>query len=125
MTKAIKWWSLAAEKGHPWAQHNLGDIYFHQKKYKKAHHLWEKAAVQGDEMSQNSLASLYDKGLGVEKDVVKAYAWWHIAALGGVELAEDRRDLLLDEMTSEQTAQAKKLASEYNHNYREYTDHNS
>ena len=45
-------------------------------------------AEKGDEVAQTLLATCYFYGLGVEKDLLQAVAWYHKAAEQGVDIAQ-------------------------------------
>ncbi len=80
---AVKWYTLAAEQGYASAQYNLGLMY-----------------VEGE---------------GVIQDNVYAHMWWNIAASSGEsesEKASANRDIVAEEMTPDQIAEAQKLARE-------------
>ena len=70
------------------------------------------AASQGNASAQYFLSGKYKEGDGVLQDFVQAYAWINLAALGGYSSAPAQRELLHQCMTSEQVAQAQKLAAE-------------
>ena len=56
LDKAIYWYTKAAEKRDKYAQHVLGEIYFHEKKdYSKAKYWWEKSAAQGHSIAKSDL----------------------------------------------------------------------
>ena len=55
-------------------------------------------AEQGVEEAQNNLARCYQKGLGVEKDLVKALEWANKAAENGDEKAKVTVQDILQEM---------------------------
>ena len=57
------------------------------KDYEQAGYWFEKAADQGDSFAQGRLGYLYLAGLGVNKDTVKAYAWFKLATLNKNEEA--------------------------------------
>jgi TPR repeat protein len=75
--------------------------------------LWAPLAEQGDARAQANLGLLYSNGRGVSQDYVSAYMWFDLAAAGGNEEAEKRRDTMAKKMTSGQIAQAQKLADEW------------
>ncbi len=71
---------------------------------------WYIAGSQGDVTSQFRLAQLYEQGLGAPQDFVEAHRWYNIAAsLGHVE-ARKARDELGTRFTSDQLAEAQRLA---------------
>lgn len=53
--KAAKWYKIAADKGHPWAQCNLANIYMHNQSYDDAEKYFTLAANQGDEIAKTNL----------------------------------------------------------------------
>ena len=56
----------------------------------KAREWYEKAALQGHTVAQLALASIYEQGHYVERDVDKAKMWYEKAALQGVAPAQVR-----------------------------------
>lgn len=54
--EAVKWYRLAAEQGHAWAQYVLGNAYYDGKgvkrDYVEAVKWWQMAAEQGDEFAK-------------------------------------------------------------------------
>ena len=73
---------------------------------------YRKAAEQGHAPAQYNLGAMYGNGEGVPEDYVQAYAWLNLAAAQGDEKAVEGKDLLRPRMTSEQVAEAQKLAAE-------------
>lgn len=72
------------------------------------------AASQGDGRAQDSLADIYDQGLGgVPKDDVQAYKWANLAAAQGVFQAAQRRDEIASRMTPTKITQAETLSREW------------
>jgi len=55
---------------------------------------------------------LYVNGQGVVQDYVRAHMWFNIAALNGDKLSVSNRDIIANKMTSQQIADAQKLARE-------------
>ncbi|MBO7496074.1 MAG: sel1 repeat family protein [Salinivirgaceae bacterium] len=76
IAKAVELWTKAAESGCLYAKCNLA-VYYRQEKqdYETANKLLEDAAKFGIEDAQDMLAESYYYGLGVEKDVAKAWEW--------------------------------------------------
>ncbi len=58
------------------------------------------------------LGQLYLNGFGVPKDLVQAHAWFNIAGAGGNQVAVETLVTVEGNMTSEQKAEAMKLARE-------------
>jgi len=113
---AAKWWTLAAEQGIAFAQNRLGQMYRTgegvPQDYKTAVKWYTLAAEQGHAFAQGNLGVLYAFGQGKLKDYVYAHMWGNIAALNGNELGEKLRDDYEKQMTTEQIAEAQKLARE-------------
>ena len=63
--------------------------------------------------SKYNLAGMYFKGLGVRRDYVRAYMWWHLAWSQGDETASRNLNALAPYMSSDQIAEAQKLAGEW------------
>ena len=114
---ALDEWGPLALQGNAHAQRILGVLYDNgwgmPQDYGQALHWYEWAAVQGDDQAQYNLGRLYSKGYGVPKDYVQAYMWWTLAASNGHENATNGRDIVAQEMTPEQIAEAQKLAREW------------
>ena len=76
------------------------------------------AVEQGSDLGQYFLGEIYaNGGVGVQKDSVKAYAWFTIAVAGAYRGEKAKRKAELDQlgsrMTAEQMAEAQKLAAEF------------
>ena len=74
---------------------------------------FRKAAEQGHADAQYNLGIMYKYGNGVPQDYVLAHMWLNIAAAQGLEGAKNTRDNLATHMTSEQIAEAQRLAHEW------------
>ena len=72
----------------------------------------KKAAERGDAVAQYKLGAMYALGEGVPKDLVEAYAWWFIAAVGGDADAANNRVILAGELTKYQLSQGQERATE-------------
>lgn len=72
---------------------------------------WLSAGSQGDVASQFRLAQLYEQGLGVPQDLVEAHRWYNIAASQGDAQARKARDELETRLTTDQLAEAQRLAT--------------
>jgi hypothetical protein len=71
---------------------------------------WYIAGSQGDVTSQFRLAQLYEQGLGAPQDFVEAHRWYNIAASLGHAEARKARDELGTRFTTDQLAEAQRLA---------------
>ena len=75
--ESIKIWKQATEMGHPLAMCNLARQLWTDevKDYEQAKQLFEKSASLGFEGAYYCLAVMYYQGLGVEKDIKKAWPY--------------------------------------------------
>jgi TPR repeat protein len=71
---------------------------------------------QGDASAQYNLGVLYDNGLGVPQDKVRAYMWFTLSAAQGRDGAAAFRDLIARRMTPAQIEEAQKLTREWKPN---------
>ena len=115
--EAEKWYRKAAEQGYANAQLNLGFMYQQgqgvPQDYEEAVKWYRKAAEQGGAYGQLNLGMLYRDGQGVPQDYVLAYMWFNLAAAQGNAFAISDRDTAAEEMTSDQIAEAQRLAREW------------
>ncbi len=128
--EAAKWYREAANQGDDIAQASLGRLRYEQGNYFKAEKWTRAAAEQGHFDSQAGLGWLYIQGKGVPKSNVHAYAWLNVALvfadarvrLGGVNVIRKQygsnrasviRDVLAQQMTSEEIAEAQALSLEW------------
>ena len=70
---AMKYYLMAAEKGHADAQNSVGSALQAEEKYSEALVWFERAAAQGHALATNNLAFLYDLGRGVKQDRRKGF----------------------------------------------------
>lgn len=83
---AMKYYLMAAEKGHVEAQNSVGSGLQAEKRYAEALPWYERAAAQRHALATNNLAYLYDLGLGVKQDRQKGFEIYSRAAdLGWAE----------------------------------------
>jgi uncharacterized protein len=115
--QARQWYENAANQGHLLAQVNLGILYDYGRggpqDFRMAVRWYLRAANQGNELAQQKLGLLYERGDGVQKDYVQAYMWYKLGAINGGTIGAMKRDNLAARMTSDQLAEAKKLAREW------------
>jgi TPR repeat protein len=78
--------------------------------YTEAVKLYRLSAAQGNANGQVQLGVMYALGHGVPQDYVKAHLWANLAGAKGNEMAVRSRDSLAKVMTSQQIAEAHKLA---------------
>ena len=111
-----------AEQGDADAQFNLGFMYLMgeaiPQDYKEAFRWYRASAVQGKSSAQGSLGAMFRVCLGLPKDFLLANMWYNLAVANS-ELDQERRiwaknrDATAKKMTSEQLAEAQRLAREW------------
>jgi len=111
--QAARWYRLAAARGNADAQYNLGILYDDGRQYAEAAKWYRKAAHQGLGDAQFNLGLLYAKGQGVPRDYVQAYMWFELSAGQDDKSALRNRDAAARRMTSQQIAEARQLAREW------------
>jgi TPR repeat protein len=115
--EAAKWYRQAAEQGNAYGQTALGNLYYEgwgvEQNYTSAANWFRKAAEQGDATGQFSLGWAYEQGDGVLQDYVLAHMWYNLAAAQGADVAAKDRDRVAAKMTSDQIAEAQRLAREW------------
>ena len=108
-----------AEQGDAYSQHSLGGMYdfgigIVPQDYEEAIRWYRAAAEQGYAKAQDSLGTMYYYGLGVPQDYIQAHMWYNLAASDLTGEYKERnvknRDEIAEKMTSEQIAEAQRLA---------------
>jgi TPR repeat protein len=115
--QAADWYRRAAAQGDAGAQSQLGGLYSLgqgvPQDYAQAREWFLKAAEQGNADAQFSLGLFYTQGWGVPQDYVQAHMWLNLAAAQGNKDAETSRDRVAKGLTSQQIAEAQRLAREW------------
>ena len=70
-------------------------------------------AEQGDAGAQYNLGYMYTRGGDLPEDIVFAYMWWNLAAAQGDEVAQENKDIIEQQMTRAQIAEAQRLSREW------------
>ena len=74
---------------------------------------FEKAAERGVVDSQFNLGVLFESGQGIPRNVADAYVWYSIAAKQGDQFAQERRDILRDQLAAEDLSRADARISQF------------
>jgi uncharacterized protein len=116
--EAVRLFSLAARQGLAEAQNNLGEAYENGygvlPNYAEAVKWYNVAAQQGLAQAQNNLGVVYEKDhQGVPQDIVQAYMWLTLSAEQGYDNAVKNREIIIAQMTAQQTAAAENSAREW------------
>ncbi len=82
--EALKWYTLAARRGHAVAQNNLGVMYGEglgtAKDLVQAKYWYDKAAKHNNSQALHNLGEVYFKGLSVDTNIPKAIVYYKRAA---------------------------------------------
>jgi hypothetical protein len=122
--QAAKWFRAAAKQGDASAQFYLGVMSTEGRgvpqDYTQATKWYRMAAEQGDAQAQYNLGLAYARGEGITQSNVDAHMWFNLAAARfpasdtrNRAAAVKNRDTVAGEMTSEQLAQAQKMAHDW------------
>lgn len=113
---ALKKFKVSASTGNAKAQRYIGVIHDLglgvAQDYAEAIRWYKLAAAQGNASAQNQLGWMYDKGDGVAQNFVLAHMWSNLSAVNGDADSVKLRDAVAAKMTSQQIAEAQKLARE-------------
>lgn len=125
-----RWIRLAAEQGHPLAQHREGLFRCNEHKFSEGVEWYRKAAEQGHPDSQMSLSNCYSAGKGVPQDYCQAYAWAQLAAdtddtkptvnggeWCGPEWCQEQATAIASFLSSEQMERARELYQDFKRKY--------
>jgi TPR repeat protein len=97
ISEAMEWYMLAARAGMLEACYKLGHLYGQEQDYRQAIVLFEKAAKGNHDDALYQLGQMYLYGRGVERDYLKAYELYSMAAQEGNDLAYDMLDPVISD----------------------------
>ncbi len=95
------------------ADFKAGQAAYQAGNYPQAAELWLAAAKAGNADAMYELGKLYGEGLGVLQNFTQSHAFFNLAASKGHRQALQARAVVEDQMTAEERAGARKLASRY------------
>jgi TPR repeat protein len=114
---AANWFRKAANQGLAGAQLSLGVLYENgvgvPQDFASAVSWYQKAAEQGNTAAQLNLGVMHENGWGVAQNYIISHMWFSLAAAAGDAGAARNRDISAAKMTSEQIAEAHRLAREW------------
>jgi uncharacterized protein len=119
LSSTVYWWKLAAGQGYGMAQYFLSQLYRDgtgvPQDFVEAAKLLAQDAQQGSFLAQMAIGVMYEKGQGVPQDFVQAHFWFNVAGAKAFgendrKQANEARDRIAQQMTSEQIAAAQRLA---------------
>jgi hypothetical protein len=90
--------------------------------YQAAFMWYLKAAKQGSGEAQNSLGAMYFEGLGVERNLIEAYAWFKLAEQGEQEISKLNIGIIETKLSPEELDVAREKADAYSVKYRKSGD---
>ncbi len=102
-----------AEDGNTDAQLFLGNVASFRNQDDEAVEWYRRAADGGDAQAMALLATSYMQGKGVQRDPLKAYAWYALASEAGHPNADRARDAIATQMSEGQVAEASELADQW------------
>jgi uncharacterized protein len=122
--EALKWFRLAASRGNAVAEFTIGVMYAEgqgvPQDNDEAAKWYRLAADQGHPQAQYNLGLWYAKGDGGSPDTVRAHMWFNLAAARfpasdsrNRSAAVTSRDAVARNMTSDQIAEAQRLARDW------------
>ncbi len=114
LAQALIWLRMSAEQGYAAGELALADNLVKddagaeaQAVNREAATWYQRAAEQGETGAQAALAALYERGRGVERSLVQAYAWLTLAADGDTTL-RTTLDALAKELSATELAEAER-----------------
>ena len=121
LAEGARWYRLAADQGHEWAQFMTGVNYYVglgvQRDFVEAARWFRRAANQGHIDAQYEIGTLHLRGEGVTQDYVQAHMWLNLATAQSPPEMRDKyaiqKDRTEDRMTAEQIADAQHRAREW------------
>ena len=117
--EAVKWFRLAAEQGLSTAQYSLAVMCVKGRGVPKteayrAVKWYRLAAEQGHAAAQLQFGLIHLDGKDMPKNFVTASMWLNLSAAQGNGEAKEILGMLAPDMTTQQIAEAQKLAREWN-----------
>ncbi len=114
---ALREFRVLAEQDDASAQHNLGVMYERgygvPQNYAEAVKWYKKVAEQGQVDAQYNLGVMYALGVGVTTDHVQSHMWFNLAGAQGHTAAAKIRDIVAEDMTPAQVAEARRRAGKW------------
>lgn len=93
------------------------DVHYKAERYERAYKLYHELAQYNDKFSQYRIAYMHANGRGVDKDILKAYAWSFVASETRQKGIVNYHVKVRDQLTPQQLERAKEMATEYRETY--------
>ncbi len=90
-----------------------GKLAYDSGNYNAAYQEFQASADRNHALSQYMMGRLHADGLGVDRDNMRAYMWFDIAAANGYTGAASARDIIAGRLSSYQVEQAKRMAADW------------
>ena len=108
----------AARSGNAEAEELIGIMYALglgvEQDYQRAFDWYLRASMKGHPGAQSGVGWYYEVGLGMpEPDLVRAYMWYTLSAIGGDPDAADSMDQVIQKMTQAEIDQALIMVGDY------------
>jgi peptidoglycan hydrolase-like protein with peptidoglycan-binding domain len=95
------------------ADYAAGKSFYEQGRYSEAASAFETAAERGDALAQFMMGRIYQEGAGRDRDAVRAYSWYAVAASSGYYPAVAAREVLARSLDGAQLARAQQMAADW------------
>jgi TPR repeat protein len=103
--EALRWLKLSATHGHPVAQSDYAFAILDEddpELCRESAEWLRKSALQGKSSAMFNLAIMYQRGIGVPKDRINAFAWYLVSEMdGSEEIREEVKKVLANATASE------------------------
>jgi hypothetical protein len=113
----LPWFELAAAQGDALSQMVLGRLYKEgevvEKNYSKAFDMTYNATIGGAPTANFLLSGFYMEGIGVEQDLVKAYAWMNVNRCMTKPIRFHKKGAIASKLSEQEFEEAKELACKY------------
>jgi TPR repeat protein len=107
--EALRWLKLSATHGHPIAQSDYAFAILDEDDPDLCGESAEwlrKSALQGKSSAMFNLAIMYQRGIGVPKDRITAFAWYMVSAMDGSEEIQEEVEKVLANATASERRKA-------------------
>jgi TPR repeat protein len=107
--ESLLWLKLAATHGHPIAQSDYAFAILDeddQARCEESAEWYRKSALQGNPKAMFNLAIMYQRGIGVPKDRINAYAWYLVSGMDGSEEIQEEVKKVLEHATASERRKA-------------------
>jgi TPR repeat protein len=111
--ECLRWLKLSATHGHPIAQSDYAFAILDKNNpalYGESAEWHRKSALQGNSSAMFGLAIMYQRGIGVPKDRIAAFAWYMVSEMDGSEEIKEEVKKALGHATASERRKANERA---------------